>query len=226
MIKVNKIKVLKIVVIVIIGIGFLWYMINYSKNTQEKQVTPVGQNTEISVDTTDWLVYENKEYGYRFKYPKSVEVVDGKDSRFSLYELPRSTFMLLPAKYPDIKDSNYKDPKSFENYQISIYRVGSPKQFGKTTDEIVKSFTNASKEIKQIIKVNNVTKAVYGDGNNAYIVGENDVYAASLNGSNPKDIHISGWLNDINNYQLTEWVNNYPEHLRILHGILLTFEII
>jgi len=47
--------------------------INTAANTNE--VT--NMNTEV--DTSDWLTYENEEYGYAFKYPSDMKVDDYRD---------------------------------------------------------------------------------------------------------------------------------------------------
>ena len=44
--------------------------INTAANTNE--VT--NMNTEV--DTSDWLTYENEEYGYAFKYPRDWEIIE------------------------------------------------------------------------------------------------------------------------------------------------------
>jgi len=256
MVKLNKIKILGIFIFIFIAGGLL-YAINFSNNTPSTSEEPVENaefGTMLGVDTSDWLVYENKEYGYRFKYPKNLEVVDGKDPQFSFYELPKATFITLPAKYPNIKDPNYKDPRSFVNYQIVIQKNGERSQFGTNLEEIIQNLAPTEKEdvlwekyyeyhkgreedfrqilknarineAKEVINANKNVIIAFKDRASVYIIGENDVYALDLRGSNPKDQYVEGWLKDINNPQLTEWVNNYSDYTRVLEGIYSTFEI-
>lgn len=197
-----------------------------TSNTPEQPTEDLQPKQTASVDTSDWLTYENKEYGYRFKYPKGVEVVDGKDPRYSFYDYPRSTFIILPAKYPDLKAPDYKKPESFDNYTITIgWEEWYANESGKTTEAIIQSLVeNPSRVLTEVITTDESTTAVYNNGALVYIFKKTDLYSMGLEGSNPNDQHIPGWLEDIDNAQLTEWVNHYPDYLRILKGIYSTFE--
>jgi hypothetical protein len=184
-----------------------------------------NQNTKI--DTSDWQTYENNEYGYRFKYPSDTNIVDGKDPQYSFYESPDSIFIILPGKYPNIKSPFYKDPKSFKNYEILITKEKylNDKSWS-NTDEIIQSLINSPKAIKKIIKKDDFTIAVYDNGSRVYFIGENDIYSFFLEGFDPNEKYVRGWLEQIDNPQLTEWVNDYPNYLKIFEGIYSTFEII
>jgi len=224
MIKIKNVKIFIIIVsIFIVGI-FLLLAIFYLYNTPESIPENREKKTVVELDTSDWLIYENKEYGYRFKYPQDLEIIDGKDAQYSFYEFPKSTFIILPAKYPNIKIANYRDPETFQNYQITIVREGNPAQFGKTTEEIIQNFIDPPNPLKQAIKTKNSTIAVYDNSARVYVIGKNSVFGITLDGFDPAQKYVQGWIKDINNVQLTEWVNNYPQYIHILEGIYSTFE--
>lgn len=255
MVQLNKIKILGVLVFVFIAGGLL-YAINFSNNIPSMSEKPIGNEklgTVPDVDTSDWLVYENKEYGYRFKYPKDLEVADGSDSRFSFYELPKAVIIILPAKYPNIKDPDPKDPETFLNYQIIVQKKGKRSQFGTNLEEAIQNLAPSEKEdvlwekyynyhkgreedfkqilknarineAKDVININGNVVIVFKDRASVYIIGENDVYALDLMGSDPKDKYIQDWIKNIDNDQLTEWVGHYPDYVRILEGIYSTFK--
>jgi len=224
MAKSQKLNVLgSIVAIFIVGIFFLYTIKSLYENTESFPSTE--ENVVSDINTADWLIYENREYGYRFKYPRNTEVVDGKDPRFSFYNIPKSTFIILPEKYPNIKAPNYKDPETFLNYQISIEWMGELKQFGETTEEVIKYLDNLTRQSGRVINRNGIVTVIYDDGR-SYSILQNNIYTISLDGSNPKDKDIQGWLKEINNKQLTKWVNSYPDYLRVLQGVYVTFELI
>jgi hypothetical protein len=184
-----------------------------------------NQNTKI--DTSDWQTYENNEYGYRFKYPNNLEVIDGKDKEYAFYESPKSksTFIILPGKYFNIKHPDSKNPETFKNYEIDILRKGSPDEFGNNIEEIIQSFIDPP-ESAQVINRGDFTIAIYNKGTYVYIIGKDDIYLLYLQGMDSREKYVRGWLEQIDNPQLTEWVNDYPNYLKIFEGIYSTFEII
>jgi hypothetical protein len=199
------------------------------KTNTPKQEVPNAVQPEVAspVDTSDWLTYENKEYGYLFKYPTGVEVVDGKDPRYSFSDYPQSTFIILPAKDFSIKDPDRKNPESFRNYMIAIMQAewyADESESGKTTEEVIQSLVGSYGSVSEVTKTANTTRAVYNAGETVILFTGKDLYEISLGGSNPKEKYVQGILEEINNPQLTEWVNNYPVYLRILKGVYSTFE--
>jgi hypothetical protein len=198
-----------------------------NKYASPEQVTTAAKpEAPSAVDTSDWLMYENKEYGYRFKYPKGVEeVVDGNDPR-DPYADPRSTFIILRAKHFDIKAPDYKNPDSFENYEITIMpTLWYPNE--RTDEELVQSYIAEYGPVSEIITTAVATIAIYGEGEFAIIIRKNwesGVFEFALQGSNPHKKDVQEWLKDIDNPKLTEWVNHYPDYLRILEGVYSTFE--
>ena len=156
-------------------------------------------NDSVSTSTTnisEWVVYDNKEYGYRFRYPKNLEVIGGTSPKYALYDLPEAVFIEFSAKYPNIKSSHPYDQETFLNYEINITRSASSTQHTSERGDI----------------------RVYRDE-------QGNVFTFVLEGMNPEHTYATDWLEGIGNQQLTEWVNEYPEYLKILDGIYNSFEV-
>jgi len=79
-------------------------------------------NTNTSVDTSDWLTYENTDYGFQFQYPQGYTIV--KDSR-DIIHLKKSDINIL-----DVYITNYNEaPEKPENALIpSIYDLEESKK--------------------------------------------------------------------------------------------------
>lgn len=74
MFKINHTQVL---ITTIIVIGFLLSLATYYFYNAPESIPENGEKETIAeLDTSDWLTYENKEYGYRFKYPPTWYVVN------------------------------------------------------------------------------------------------------------------------------------------------------
>ncbi len=183
------------------------------------------KNDNEDLNTLDWLVYENKEYGYGFKYPNDLEVIDGKEREYDFYESLKSTFIILPGKYFNIKHPDSKNPETFKNYEIGILRKGHPDEFGNNTEEIIQSFIDPPESV-QVIDKDNFTIAIYNKGAHVYIIEKNNVYLLYLRGIDSRDTGVKDWLKNIDDPQLTEWVNDYPDYLKIFEGIYTSFEVI
>lgn len=230
MIKQNKMRALRIVLLILVTVGLLLYaMFSFLSisNTSEQPIKNGKLGTVQGVDTSDWLVYENKEYGYRFKYPKNLKVLDGKDPQLDFLEPPKKTvYIMLSAKYPNIKSLDIKNPDSFLDVKIGISPIGTPEQYGKTVDQIVQHFEGPAVPLKRIFTIHDATVVVYKDGALAYFIANNIIYNMYLEGMNPKDKYTQDLLGEINNQELTEWTSNYPNYTHILEGIYSTFELL
>ncbi len=223
---VNKKNAVGIGILVCIALVALYTTISLRHKTNVTEQTNTAELQVVSaVDTSDWLTYENKEYGYRFKYPKEAEVVDGKDPRYSFYEYPRSTFLVLPAKDFSIKDPDRENPATFKNYMITIMEsTVYADESKKTTEQVIQSLVGSYGPLSEVTKTNDATIAIYNTGETVALFTGKDLYEISLEGSNPQEKYVQGILKEIGNPQLTEWVNHYPDYLRILKGIYSTFE--
>ncbi len=76
---------------------------------------PIQNGEQAKEETANWLVYENKEYGYRIKYPKiylvkdkTSEITGGDSSQLPWYF--RNDFIL---NYIEFRDSNLKEKVAF-----------------------------------------------------------------------------------------------------------------
>ncbi|MFC1720961.1 PsbP-related protein [Patescibacteria group bacterium] len=71
----NKLKNSKFfklfLIVILIAIIFAGFYL-YNNTGVRTENTEIKQNTISEIDTSNWLTYENKEYGYRFKYPSNM----------------------------------------------------------------------------------------------------------------------------------------------------------
>lgn len=68
-----SIRSLTIVLVILAfgAIGSYYYVYLYQEASHAEQ-PPVATTTDDTVDTSDWAVYENEEYGFRFRYPEEI----------------------------------------------------------------------------------------------------------------------------------------------------------
>ena len=79
--KLVYLSIISIILLLTTGCGF-WYTPN-SRNNTSPSPEPVATSTS-EVDTSDWLTYENKEYGFGFRYPKDWKVKKLEDKLIGL----------------------------------------------------------------------------------------------------------------------------------------------
>lgn len=96
----NKIIPWLVVILVVIGAGYLVFKNNLitpqptsaPTPTSTPQVTPA--NTPASTPTptpSDWLTYQNSQYGFEISYPKTYKALDDKEN---LYGWPNAAVLL------------------------------------------------------------------------------------------------------------------------------------
>lgn len=219
---ITKKKIWGIVVSILVALVGLCTVISLNdgmNESKQEKMNPINSQGS-AVDTSDWLTYENKEYRYQFKYPKGVEVVDGKDLLYSPSGHGKSTVVIFPEAYPYTIYQECKNPDFDDHYEIDIIFLGNPRKFGETLDEIIKKL-GQSFHLKEVFsRVPDTTIIVYGEGEQAYFIDENEVYTLYLTGLNPKFSEY--WLKD--HPYFSECVNAYLQYLDVLKGVYSTFE--
>lgn len=214
------------ILISIVLLAIIFFCVTFLvKNQSRWFCTPTKTETTL-VDTSHWLVYENKEFGYRFKYPKNLKVLSGGDPALGFME-PRkgAVYILLPAKYPNIRTLDASDPSTFLDVKIGLSPIEAPSLYGETIDEMIKKSMGHTGVIKTTTR-NGKTIVVYDEGERAYFIDGRIIYSFHLEGFNPNYKATRDWLKSINNAELTRSAENYPTYLKILEGIYTTFELL
>jgi hypothetical protein len=209
----------KLILITIILSGMVLYISSQKTNNPEQVPQQAGNvATTTSLNTSEWLTYESKEYGFRFKYPKELEVRDGKDSNEIAYS---GAFIVLPGIYLNIKNPRRGEVGESDNYMIEIMQIAT------STSTFWQQFSeSALNEIRSNdIQSNILHKDQYGRITNISVYGKNyTYYTIELRGFEPK--FTEGFMSEIKDPYLIESMQKYPEFLKILEGIYSTFEII
>jgi hypothetical protein len=223
----------KIYVIIGVILAILSSAVWYVSSQKTNNVAQVSQQVETSATTTplntsEWLTYESKEYGFRFKYPRELEVWDGKD------EVPpyRGVYLVLPGKYPNIKDPTRYWSDELNDFLIAIVNNPYLGYSGTTTDDFWQ-FIGEDKKVPETFLSKSGEQYIlhrggmYGRSSEvtSVFIPKNDTYyELSLVGLEPESVQIL--VGEISDPQVLESMQKYPEFLKILEGIYSTFEII
>lgn len=124
-----------------------------TENTNE--ATDVVENTITSetaeeVDTSDWLTFENEEYGFSFKYPGDWEVLEVQEEGLDIakgdHKITDNSFCTFHIRYPKT------------DVQIKTYEaVNFAFETGTLGDEVVEQITvNNLEAVKRSTPVNSL----------------------------------------------------------------------
>jgi len=131
----KTIIILSLFIVVLLGGLWIWQT-NQSKqyqgqNTQQNVEQNINQNQESEVITSDWEEYNNSEFGFSFRHPKSVSTTEEKDEKYlakSLFKFSDGLghFWLYIKSNPEKKDA---DAIRNEYYQNDIYGYSYEEEF-------------------------------------------------------------------------------------------------
>jgi hypothetical protein len=189
--------VISILAIIIIIAGALWYslsgtnnntsnansVVNENVNVVTNENTNVNVNTNSStntnsaVDTGDWKIYANEEYGFSFKYPSEWNI-----------ELPISTInhgtYRVESKTPDSGDSPISD-----SLYAKVEIIPETRNEG-SSDELITDIIEEScvKELEPRGKISSIVSSASvkceGNTGSEYLDGVviTDLYVLNVNG--------------------------------------------
>jgi ABC-type antimicrobial peptide transport system permease subunit len=221
-----------LIILVLIAIVVFVYLVFILNKTKENTVNVNLSNNQLEtlsvVDTSTWLTYESKEKGLKFKYPPNLEVLNETDyiEKYNIkYPLDDGLFIVLPAKYPDIKNIDYKNPETFLNYEINVsFLPEKPEFYGSTTEEVLNKISG-SVEFKSVINNKGETFFVSNNKSQVFYIGKSFICSFFIEGFNPSEKSVKETLKIMNNSQLTEWVEHYSDYIVIMEGMYSTFEV-
>ena len=209
--------------------GVLWYFIPHTPVSAPSEIISETPTTTISInaidlDTSHWLTYENTEKGFRFKYPKELEVREDTDHAV-FFDMVWGVYIPLNAKYPNIKSPGRFDPETYWEYQIHIIQSEWAQNARQTEQEVITHLSETVRgEIMQIEGKNGGFVLVHTNKSGAYFVKGNQVYDMGIMGEDPEELQkITGPYIDPT---LIESAARYPEFLKIFEGIYSTFEVV
>ncbi len=201
-------KTRKRIFLIIIFIAIVFVVLYFYNNSKERiKLKNTEQSIMSKLDTSEWLTYENKEYGYRFKYPKDVRILSGKD--FS--EDHESTFIFLPEKYLEFRDIEFVDEDKIVILPSKIPEIANIEKFIDMNYKIGINFKKDTTTQRETVLINENQPQVY-------IISKNKVYSISLTRRNPDYIK---WLSDEQRKKAKEY---YLEEIYLFKKIYSTFE--
>ncbi|HDH04040.1 MAG TPA: hypothetical protein ENH22_00775, partial [Candidatus Campbellbacteria bacterium] len=134
MVRLKNKRIIIISISVFIAGAFLFLTMFYLRNKSRNNIGNKKKNTVIELNTSNWPTYKNKKYGYQFKYPNVAKVIDDEKHPYNS-GFQKSVLIYLPKKYPELKERHFYDEDV-----INIKYIGYSNKFGKSADEIIKSF--------------------------------------------------------------------------------------
>lgn len=214
-------KKISMMIAVVVLFGTFWYVYRWMYLPMQSAIV---QNNEtqppvfMSADTSDWVVYENHEYGFRFKHPKELEVVDGKNSEEAPYA---GVFIVLSGMYLDINNPRRGEVGESDPYMIEIHQVASTtsdywNEIGRYVGEVVRG-DDAETILMHKDKYKRITQVDVFSKNSTY-------FTLELRGFEPE--FTENYMSEIKDPLLIESMKKYPEFLKTFEGVYSTFEII
>lgn len=177
----KKTIILIIILVLVIGAGALWYAKSYIK-------APVMNNNKVNVnkineiDTSDWQIYQNEEYGINFRYPKGFYSLSEQVTVDSFYKYFSNENVKAPLEmsndgiFISIRITNNEDFLNLE--EIAFKCTGNPKE---TRITKVKNFhVDNIPALQQFENLFSVDGTEGGEILATYILINNLIYKISL----------------------------------------------
>jgi hypothetical protein len=222
----KRLQILLVLIALCVLAGVLWYFTQRTPALAPSEIvseTPTTTISAIDLDTNHWLTYENKEKGFRFKYPKELEVID--DIEHMVYVNEWGVYIPLPGKYLDVKDPLQDDPSHYGSYDIGISEIPKQDYKSKSDEDLLQFFSKrATEQATRIQGIQGGLVALNKEKSAAYFIKNDRIFEMGISGHSPEDLQkMTGPYTDP---VLIESAARYPEFLKIFEGIYSTFEVV
>jgi len=110
---------------VVKSVGNRWQVVNKNQNTNQNVNTDQNDNQPDNgeIDTSDWLTYNNEEYGYSIKYPKGWTMREFPGTKTGAEFNGGNDKIAIDDRASYIGPSNDPFDKYIQNLENSAYKV-------------------------------------------------------------------------------------------------------